>query len=368
MPHEFIHQLQSGAAIDTRPESEKEKDFQFAEIVANANPVNWVEKTQIQWRKFPIFNQDSSGSCVAQTEAKELGIMRWLKDKNYVHFSATDIYQRRSNKPNTGMGAVDARNIIKIDGATLESLTPSQGMTDQQMDDEIVETYKREVGRIFAVPNFLTLPIKSIDTVASVIQTTGKGVMLWFYFEYREWTDHPVIMNPNINLNVDTTVRHSLTGIDFALINGKKSIIIEDSWGPNFGFAGQRVIDEDFFIARNWYAGYLVNFKFTDQTAPIPPPIIIPKPIHLFNKDLAFKPPEQYSTDIDVVALQDILKYEGLFPSNTSSSGYFGAITAKSVLSWQKKHVVAPNSELDPLGGKFIGPKTRAVLNSLYGQ
>ena len=101
--------FKSGAIIDTRLKEKKLKDFKFEEIVANVNPVNWIEKTPDQWRKFPIFQQNGSGSCVAQTEAKELGIMRWLKDGIYVHFSATDIYQQRANKPSAGMNAADAR-------------------------------------------------------------------------------------------------------------------------------------------------------------------------------------------------------------------------------------------------------------------
>src|SRR3990167_1907302 len=106
------HILQSGADLDIRDEESKLKDFKFEEIVASGGEaVNWVEKPADKIRKFPIFNQDGSGSCVAQTEAKEMGIMRQLKDGNYVHFSATDIYQRRPNKPKSGMGFIDARKI-----------------------------------------------------------------------------------------------------------------------------------------------------------------------------------------------------------------------------------------------------------------
>ena len=359
--------FKSGASIDARPESEKLKDFKFEELVASVNPVNWVEKPQSEWRKFPIFNQDSSGSCVAQTEAKEMGVMRWLKDGTYVHFSATDIYQKRSNKPAGGMGAIDARNIVKNNGATLEVLTPSQAMTDQQMDTATVEPYKRDVGKVFAVPNFVELPAKNIESLASFIQTTKKGAMVWFYFEYREWTDHPVVMNPTLDLSAVATNRHSVTAIDYALVNGKKSIIIEDSWGPNFGLNGQRVIDEDFFNARNWYAGYLVNFKFENQTEPQPTPTPpTPRPKYTFLKTLQFSP--VFTVDADVKALQDILKYEGLFPANVSSTGYYGAVTAKAVLAWQKKYAIDTDAALEQLQGKIVGPKTRAKLNSIYSQ
>lgn len=344
----------SGAAIDTRSDEEKKKDHKFVEIVAAANPVTWVEKTQDQWRKFPIFNQDGSGSCVAQTEAKELGILRWLKDNVYVHFSASDIYQRRSNKPGTGMIAVDARNIAR-DGVTLEVLAPSQNLSDTQMDAQSIEPYKRDVGKIFSVPNYLELPVKDIETIASVIQTTGKGVMVWFYWKIDEWTEHPVVKYPDLQLADPVSSKHSVTAVDFALVNGKKCLIIEDSWGSSFGMAGQRVIDEDFFKARNWYAGYLMSFKFDTQA--------LPKPVHLFSAELDFG-----QTNDDIKALQDILKYEGFFPTNTQSTGFFGSITAKGLLQWQIKHNVAPLDELNQLAGRRAGPKTIEILNSIYGQ
>lgn len=348
----------NGASIDTRPDSEKEKDYKQIELVASLAPTPWREKPQSEWRSFPIFDQNGSGSCVAQSEAKELGIMRWLKNQNegYVHFSATDIYQRRANKPAPGMAAIDARKIA-AQGVTLEVLTPSQNMTDMQMDTMPVEAYKREVGKVFAAPQYLDMNVKDIEAVASTIHTTGKGVMVWFYFQGDEWTDRPVVKNPALDLNAAATLRHSVCAVDFTLVGGKKALIIEDSWGIGAGVGGRRVIDEDFYRSRNWFAGYLMNFKFDQQS--------IPRPFHRFDRNLAFSP--TFTIDTDVRKLQDILKYEGMFPANTESSGYYGAITAKSVLAWQKLHKVASDSELDPLQGKTVGPKTRTVLNSIYG-
>jgi hypothetical protein len=342
--------FKNGAVIDTRPESEKQKQFTQREVVASTAPVQWVEKTLEQCRKFPIFDQDGSGSCVMQTECKELGIMRWLKDKTYVHFSATDGYQRRINKPDAGMAYYDARRIAR-EGITLEVLAPSQGMTDAQMDSAVVEQYKRDVGAVFSVPNSLDLPIKDIDAVASTIQQTGKGVMVWFYFTSDEWTNRPKILNVNLPLNGVATLRHSVCAVDFALINGKKCLIIDDSWGPGAASGGQRIIDEDFYKVRNWYAGYLVNFKFDEGTEP--------KPVHTFNVDMHFG-----ETNEEVRWLQKCLKYEKLFPSNADATGYYGAITAESVKKFQAKYGIDASSS--PLG-RDVGPKTRAKLNSLFG-
>ncbi len=345
--NEFI----SGAEIDTRTEAEKAKDWQFREVVASADLVNWQQKPQDQWRRFPIFNQDGSGSCVAQTEAKELGIMRQLKDGNYVHFSATHIYQRRSNKPYGGMAAIDARKIV-TEGVTLETLSPGQNINDNQMDSLTIEPYKQEVGKVFKVQNYLADPIKDIETVASIIQKTQKGVMVWFYFEYSEWTERPTVLNPNLDLNAPATVRHSVTAVDFTLLpDGKKAIVIEDSWGPDAGIGGQRTIDEDFFIARNWYAGHLVNFQF-DEPQPT-------KPQHVFLTDLEFG-----MTGPEVVALQDCLKWEGTFPSNAQSTGYYGSVTKTAVQAFQVKHGIASPTSL---GYGRTGPKTRAKLNEIFG-
>lgn len=342
--------FQSGALVDERTEDKKIKDYRLEEAVVKINPVNWVEKPQSEWRKFPIFNQDGSGSCVAQTMAKLLGVLYWLKNNVYVHFSATHIYQRRENKSTGGMGGVNAFDIAR-EGVTLEELVPSQDMNDEQMDSIQIPQYKKDVGSIFKVPNYLTLPIKDIDTIASVIDTTGKAVMIWFYFENREWTERPVVLNPNLVLTAPETGRHSVAGVDFTLYQGKKAIVIDDSWGSKYGLVGQRIIDEDFFKARNWFAAYPINFSF-DSTGVV-------KPQYTFNKDLQFG-----MNDEDIVVLQNILKYEGFYPVNISSTGYFGAITKTAVQKFQDKFIIAHAG--DPGYGR-VGPITRAKLNQIYG-
>ena len=345
--------FQNGAVIDTRTEEQKKKDWKQSEVLASASPVNWVEKLQSQWRKFPIFSQGVSGSCVAQTEAKEMGIMRWLKDNVYVHFSATDIYQPRANKPDPGMAGNDARNIVAKRGATLEVLTPSQMLTDAQMDSAVVEPYKRAVGEVFKVPNYLTWKegeLGNIEIIASTIQATGKGIMVWFYFKGDEWTERPTVKYPTLVLEASDTLRHSVTAVDYCLVNGVKCLIIEDSWGPGAGIGGQRVIDENFFKARNWYASYLVNFIFDAQQ--------VQKPYYIFSVDL-----EYGMTGADVKALQDCLKYEGLFPVNADSTGTFDSITKKGVQDFQIKYAI---TTVGGAGYGRVGPKTRGKLNFLF--
>jgi len=61
-----------------------------------------------------------------------------------------------------------------------------------------------------------------------------------------------------------------------------------------------------------------------------------------------------------VTRLQEVLKKLGFFPAKETPTGYFGAITGDAVKAFQAKH------RLEPVGS--VGPKTRALLNSLNGQ
>lgn len=330
MPKELTN---PGVLLDTRSKEEQELDFRFEEIVASADPVNWVEKKQSEWRKFPIFDQDGSGSCVAQTLKKLQGIHIWQKTGVFVHLSASHIYQRRRNKPAGGMDGVDAFKIAQT-GVTTEDFAPSQHMNDTAMDAVKVIPFMEEVGKIFKLGKYVQPMPADIDNIASIIQRTGKGVMLWFYFERAEWTNVPVIKNKNLSKSGGKTLRHSLTAVDFTLYKGKKAIIIDDSWGLDAAMNGQRVITEDFFKARNFFSAYFINFAFEQP--------VTDKPHY----------------DGGVKSLQDCLKFESLFPSNVESTGFFGAVTKKAVIDFQKKY------GLDPVG--VVGTKTGAKLKELY--
>jgi hypothetical protein len=334
--------LQNGALIDNRSEVEKAKDFKFEEIVTSVAPVEWKEKISTSWRKFPIFNQDSSGSCVAQTMAKLMGVLYYLKNNVYVHFSATHIYQRRSNKPAGGMSGTEAFDIARK-GVTLEVLTPSQDMNDTQMDGIKIEAYKEEVGKIFALGNYIVGPVKDIETIASIIQETGKAIMVWYYFTYAEWQDVPEVKNENLDLYAAGTVRHSVTAVDFTLYKGKKCLIIEDSWGPNYGKGGQRIITEDFHKARNWFVAHPMNFKFDI-------PVVPPAPTFKFTLTL-----RQGDKNNEVTELQKYLQKAGFYPTNSAITGFFGSVTKASVVSFQKAKGLSADG--------IVGPKTREILN-----
>ena len=347
-----------GALADNRTDKEKAKDIKFEEIVAKADEVLWTEKSINQWRSFPVRNQYQSSSCVAQSMAKLLGILRSLEDGVFIDFSASYIYQKRINKDigdGEGMVGVNAFDIVRQYGATLELLMPSQNLTEEQIDLVPQKDYFEKVGKIIGgIENYVQFtPKNSFETVASTIQKTKKGVMVWFNFGSGEWWKPVPTMTAK-----DLTMAHSVVATDFTLYKGKKALVIEDSSGPQKGFVGgRRLVTEDFFKARNIFSAYPIGLKNLEEQKPN-------KPKYTFTRTLKFS--EIYSVDGDVIKLQDILKYEGFFPTTIDSTGYYGALTAKHVLAFQKKYQVASPAELDSLEGKVVGPSTIAKLNQLY--
>lgn len=317
----------TGALDDDRSPGEKEQDYQ-AEEIASFAPVEWREKRPEEWRKFPIFNQDGSSSCVAQSIAKMLGIENYLEEGLYIQLSARDIYTRRSNKNTGGMWFYEACKIAKDYGATLEALMPSQEQDEATINRSDDRRPSFEViGKIYRPGNFIALPF-DIEKIASII-AQGKPVLLGFRWDYPEW-DQAV---PQLNPQSARTYHHAVVGVDYTLHGGKKAIVIDDSWGKNRGINGQRVVTEEWFKPENgrltaaYYFEKLSNLAILNGQ--------IEKPKYKFTRTVKVG-----SRGSDVAQLQRCLGYlqdaEGyLFPLAQEPTGFYGGITAKAVRRYQ---------------------------------
>ncbi len=342
MNDELLEKFGTGALDDTRSFEAKSKDWRFEELAGAPPVVNWREKPQSEWRKFPIFNQTQSSSCVAQSWTKILGVENYLEEGRFIQLSAQDFYNRRANKPSPGMNFDDAGKIASTYGATLNEFINGQELSEEQMNQPVVrKSSDLVIAQLFKGGPYIWIPF-DIDAIASIIQR-GKAVSLSFRWAYAEW-DQPV---PTI-LGTDIPYHHNIAGVDFTLYQGKKAIIIDDSWGKNRGLDGQRIVTEDWIKSRMTSAIYAEdrsNLKLIEQS--------VPKPKFNFQKDLSIG-----MIDGDVKLLQDCLKYEGLFPSTQNSTTYFGGITLKAVKDFQTKNGL-PNTGL-------VGPQTRSILNQKY--
>lgn len=321
-----------GALVDTRPPEEKAKDYTFNEIVAAAAVVTWREKKKSEWRQFGVQDQISSSSCVAQSTRKAMRVLFKVNHDLDLDFSAADIYSRRSNKPEEGMAGPDAFAIAKA-GVMLNALMPSDGKTESEMNNPKELPGTAPVRAAFQIPGYVTIADLDFEKIASVIQKTGKGVVVFYWFTSKEWgQEKPQIQEAGMRISDSRALHHAVCVVDAFLVNGKKYLLVEDS--AHFSGFTYHLISEEFHKARCYYSAYPMRFAFD--------PIESMKPTY----------------DGTTVSLQNCLKYEGTFPTNIEATGVYGAITTKAVKDFQKKY------GLEQVG--TVGPATTAKLRELY--
>lgn len=354
-----------GGNIDPRTEAEKSRDHMHEEVAtAAATAIEWKEKTYDQLRRFPERFQAQSLMCMAQSGVKNLGIANFLLDGVFPILSALNVYRSRFNYPDGGMSLPDLFKLLTTPHAPLEADLPSQNLTEYQANAaslNLTPTQATDAKR-YAADGYVyfTQPYK-IDDIAAVL-ATGKSVELMMFFEGNEyWRPKPVIINSALNLYGSDTLRHGIAGVDNLLLDGEKTLYIEDSAGNWTGIngKGERYITEDFLKARCFGAGYIIKKGYAD----------INKPKYSFTKPLV------YGTmhNEDVKALQYILQYEKFFPTEIDGvpfapTGNFLGMTADALKKWQIAHNIMDfRYELDMRKIRF-GAKSIALANSIYSK
>lgn len=350
----------TGLLEDDRSEEAKAKDYKAEEVLDTSSAVEWKHKDDDELKKYPIWSQNGAGACVAFTFAKVLGVEIFRNSKVWVDLSPAFFYQQRRNQNSAGMNTYDACEIADNIGTTLEALMPSQELTEAEINAVPQTQFAKNVAAAVAtaVESYFYLP-KNMDAVARVLDM-DKAVATSIFATSGEYRgkEVPVVKDRNLKRS-EASILHKVTITD-RYLHPKygKVFVVDDSWGMDAGKGGRRLFTEDWFMTRCTDLVYFDKFEFDNADSD--------RPTYTFTKPLEYSTTVEY--DADVVALQNILKYEGVFPSNVESSGYYGAITAKAVYAFQVKYAVASLAELNELGGKRVGGKTIAKLNELYAQ
>lgn len=367
----------TGLLPDNRPATQKEKQFSSLELAGAAGALTWATKEEAKLRAYKIWNQWASSGCVSYATAKRVAIEIYRLTGVWLDLSPASIYQKRVNKNAAGRGslgmfAYDAEEIIDTLGVTLDALMPSADLstlTEAQINSIPSNAVADKIAAAIAeaIGAYMQLPM-NMDAVGAQLDL-GKGVTITLFANFDEYnTAIPTVKYPNLTY-ADAGVQHRviLTDRNLDPVLGKV-FIMEDSWGVGNGMGGRRKVTEDFFYRR--VSTPMVQTAFTLNPASTAKPRV-----HL-TKVLVFIPLDAQGNIsdtalnaqqlADVQKVQDVLKYEGLFPANVASTGYYGAVTAKAVDAYQRKYKIAPTSELDELQGKQVGKKTIADINTRY--
>ncbi len=339
-----------GVVKDPRPEVEKDKDWKAKDLFGSPAPV-WKERGEEGWMK-PILirNQDGSSQCMAYAGAKQLGVNEMRENGAFINLSPTFIYRLRANQ-GEGMWMQNLLDILVNYGSPEDKWFPCDGLSEAEvakapvpLNDILKEALK------YKGTGYVQTPAFDIDGIAQAIDTAGSCVII-VRCNIKEWTARPFI-DPKVT-EKDWNVNHGIIALQYGLINGKKHVLVEDSWGSSFGKNGQRWISEDFINKRMFGGGYIIDAKN--------PPIT---PKFYFDKDL-----KKGMVSSDVKELQRVLILEGVLTIKEANTGWsiFGEKTFNAVIKLQEKYkdqILTPYGLTKGTG--YVGKGTRAFLNKKY--
>lgn len=359
---------ETGAAIDYRPDEQKDKDFRPEEAFASNPFIDWREKSLKEIEadiKATSISQGYTSRCVTEYAGIFFEVAELKETGQRIVFSRRDIYSRRYNRPQGGMAMFDLFKIMR-EGTCLETQLPSTAFNEAEINQPYVVTDDMKAARAkYAAGNSFTWSKWDIDDVAGMVEQ-GIPVCLFWYFDgssHEEWWNTaPKVVNTSVQPYHEDTSRHQAAAIDyFKDSNGKKFIVVMDSAGQGTGLGKQknlRFVSEDFFKARCYGAGFAIDKKNLDYT--VPPTEVIE---YNFTRNL-----KNGMQGEDVRMLQKILVLEGCLQIKEPTI-YYRGMTEAAVKKLQEKYAT---QILKPLGlkqgtGMFYN-STRAFINKKYSK
>lgn len=283
-------------------------------------PHQWTEMTLADLPNNLILqNQGSASDCGANGPKKMIN----LQTKGDLIVSCHPYYSKRSNNPELGMMLDDIIKIPCTSGTCLESIDPSDGLSEEQLDAPVtVET--PIVGS-----NPVELDVSNIEELASHCDVF-RGIILTVNIAWDEWNTEQGI--PIYMPEAELSGGHCLGGGIPAIYNGSKGIFMQNSWGN----------DDDSINETSWvfFTEEFLKYRGTGAgtfNSPIQNCV-------LFSREL-----KKGMVGSDVTQLQSLLEIK--------SDGIFGIKTQAEVILFQTLHELVPDG--------IVGPKTQAILQTL---
>lgn len=333
----------TGVSYDSRTTEEKNKDWLEEELLGSAlAPYQWKDFNELEIPQYTIRNQNGSGECGAFSTVKALGI----NNKPFKNLRPEFIYTKRSN-PTAGMYMQEMFDIACKYGAPEDVELKGDGLTEEQAN-AYKPTEEETAGALkYRGKNYVFMNPKDIDAVARAVDS-GYTPILLLRCDISEWTTEPFVDNrftPPFNVN------HFNPVIYAGMRNGIKTLVTDDSWGSSYGKNGHRFVSEDFITKRVEQIGYIIDL----------PEVVINKPSLRFTKPLSFG-----QKDPAVKTLQEMLAHEGFFPATTTTTDFFGSITAGALKKWQVAHGILDFQNEKDIRRVRFGQKSIDMANSLY--
>jgi hypothetical protein len=333
-----------GDLPDNRKQKEKDKDYTSNEIDLGSVKYLTLKQAQKNAKEYVERNQFSTSSCVPSS------ICNALWDTELVELAQEPNYRMRFNFPQEGCYWHDQLELALTFGmaereAVAEAKTEKQA-NEFKITEPVIESAREHKQKSYVY-------IKSFDDLIETINN-GYPVVFSIGSNNKEYANSkPKVIGGAINIH------HAICAIPNTGYKDKDEIgfFITDS--AHFGRVAKRQITKDFYLNRKRFDGaYFIDLEYSE-----PEKWITPKKYkgYKFTRDLTIG-----SRGFDVLALQEILQANSLFPASVGATGYFGGITRQAVKDFQKKY---EKSILWVIGLKlptgYFGKYSRNKLNDL---
>ena len=319
--------------------------------------------------------QAQTPSCVAHDAAQRMKLWWFLKTGKIVDFSPRFLYIL-SGLPqyNGGWAAlpIDGRDpvtVMKIAqqyGCATEATVPN----DTSLSDADYASAAAVTPAAFAealpykIPGYVFQANPTQAQVRALIAAHGAaGLLMMIGPEFwqsaagvNSWAQADIDPVRPPKSVADEIGGHELTGIGW---NDSDLDRFMNQWGPT------------------WADGGFANYVFNEWTAYLTEAIAIADvPAAALAFVASLPSPSEFSHDFatqiqfgatgrEVRALQIALAIDGDF-TYPEITGTYGDITRQAVLAFQLKYAVAPQSTLQSLNGRNVGPATLTQLNKLF--
>lgn len=366
----------SGGGIQSPPDY---RDIPLAAVAdTTALPDNYKEDLNNN----PVWHQRKIGSCVGHAGAKYKQHLDNLDTSTIGKHSARFLYavaKARDGYPGEGTYPRLVAKIVKDHGCATEDTVPNVStLTHEQYvynrNEKNIPSASFDDATKHKISGYAFADVKNAESLKRAIYTYHGAMLLmrigreWWTAEdgKSSWAAKDIVpIRPPKNVVGGHEV--FVYGYETEKDTGRVKFFIRNSWSAAWAINGDNWFYHDEWVNRLDEAITFVDIpnKMLELIDELPDADNFK---HTFSTPLRYR-----QRNDEVKQLQTALMIDGTFSRDLYSSllktdelGYYGVITSKAVLAFQRKYNVASTSELDSLMGRIVGPKTRRALNKIF--